>query len=162
MNSRIKDILELLDPPKETELWHGGPTLMGSLRGLNADLAAQKPAPGRNSIWDLVLHMAYWKYNIIHHLNPDSTLTFDRSPANFPALPDDRTEKKWKADKAFLKQIHEALVQEIKAFPAEKLDETCPTKKHYTFAQLIMGITAHDVYHIAQIQLIKKLIKTDG
>lgn len=157
MNSRIKDVLVFLDPPKGTELWHGGPTLMGSLRSVKANIAARKPAPARNSIWELVLHLAYWKYNIIHHLNPDSTLTFDRGPVNFPALPDDKSDKNWKADKAYLKKIHEELIREVKNFPAENLDDKCPTKKHYTFAQLITGITAHDVYHIAQIQLLKKL-----
>lgn len=157
MDKRIQDVIELLDPPRGFQPWHGGPTLMGCLRGMDATQAAWKPAPNRNSIWDLVLHMAYWKYNILRKLNPDYPKGFERSPANFPDLPDVRSEKGWEADKKLLQQTHEKLIQEIKDFPPEKLDEVCPTKKEWTYAQLITGITAHDVYHIGQIQVLKRL-----
>lgn len=157
MDKRIQDLLELLDPPKGFQPWHGGPTLMGCLRGVNVTQAAWKPAPNRNSIWDLALHIGYWKYNIIRKLNPDYPKGFERSPANFPELPNSISEEEWELDKELLQRTHEKLIQEIKNFPAEKLDQTCPTKKEWTFAQLISGITAHDVYHIGQIQFLKKL-----
>ncbi|MEX0722167.1 MAG: DinB family protein [Balneolaceae bacterium] len=157
MNSRIKDVLDLIDPPTGFKPWHGGPTLMGCLRGVHAKQAVWKPAPERNSIWDLVLHMAYWKYIITQKLNPDLPKGFERSPANFPSVPEDYSENDWKSDKALLKKTHDTLVEEIKAFPTEKLDEICPTKKDWTYAQLISGIAAHDTYHIGQVQVLKKL-----
>ncbi|MEX0607927.1 MAG: DinB family protein [Balneolaceae bacterium] len=157
MHQRIKDVLDLMVPPQGEELWHGGPTLMGCLRGIKVMQAVWKPAPIRNSIWDLTLHMAYWKHNIIAHLNPEFREEFERSPSNFPEIPKKQSEGNWKADKILLKATHEKLIQEIKAFPAEKLDEICPTKPNYTFIKLITGIAAHDTYHIGQIQVLKKL-----
>lgn len=160
MNARIKDILELINPPKGFQPWHGGPTLMGCLKGVSAEQAIWKPAPDRNSVWDLVLHMAYWKYAITRQLNPDLPKGFERSPANFPKTPADHTEENWTVDKLLLKKNHEKLIEEIINFPAQKLDERSPSKKEWTYAQLITGIAAHDVYHIGQIQLLKKLYKT--
>lgn len=157
IHPRIKDVLELLDAPKGFKPWHGGPSLMGCLRGVNAGQAAWKPLPGRNSIWQLVLHMAYWKYTIIRHLNPAHPKGFERSPANFPKVPKTQSEKEWKTDKKLLKQTHKTLVEEIKTVPPGKLDEIVPTKKEWTYMQLITGIAAHDTYHIAQIQLLKRL-----
>lgn len=157
MDSRIQDVLEFLDPPKGFQPWHGGPTLMGCLRGVDAKQAAWRVTSKRNSIWDLVLHMAYWKYNIIRLVNPDYPKGFERSPANFPELPASKNQKEWETDKELLQQTHEKLVLEIKGFPAEKLDEICPTKKEWTYAQLISGIAAHDTYHIGQIQVLKRL-----
>ena len=156
---RIKDILELLDPPKGFQPWHGGPSLMGCLRGIDAEQAAWKPTPARNSIWMLVLHMAYWKYSIIRQLNPDFPKGFERSPANFPEVPAPPDPKQWEADKELLKLKHEQLVQAIRAFPASRLDEASATKKEWTNAQLIVGIAAHDTYHIAQIQILKRLFE---
>lgn len=156
-SSRIKDVLDLLDPPTGFQPWHGGPSLMGCLRGLSADQAKWKPTPERNSIWNLVLHIAYWKYSIIRKLNPEFPKGFERSPANFPAVPESASEKEWKLDKELLQKIHQRLVDEIKTFPPEKLDDLCPGKKDWTYAQLIMGIAAHDTYHIGQIQVLKKL-----
>ena len=131
---------------------------MGCLRGVDANQAVWKPSPKRNSIWNLVLHMAYWKYTIIRKLNSDYPQGFDRSPSDFPAVPDDPLEKSWEEDKGLLKETHKILLDEIRKFPPEMLDEVCPsTKKEWTFSQLIVGIAAHDTYHIAQIQLLKRL-----
>lgn len=159
MSKRIQDVLELIDPPKGFRPWHGGPTLMGCLRGVSAEQAAWKPSPERNSIWNLVLHMAYWKYAVIRKLDPEYPKGFERSPANFPNLPDLMTAKEWETDKKLLQKTHNKLVQEIKDFPPENLDEICSTKKEWTYIQLITGIAAHDTYHIGQIQVLKRLLE---
>ncbi len=153
---RIESVLELIDPPKGFRPWHGGPTLMGCLRGVDAKQAAWKPAPDRHSIWELALHIAYWKYSIRRYLNSDIPQGFGRSPANWPEV-DHPTEKQWKEDKAFVKREHEELIKEIKAFPASRLDEESSSKKGWTYRQLLDGIAAHDTYHIGQIQLMKRL-----
>lgn len=155
LDPRVKDVLEWLDPPKGFHPWHGGPSLFGCLRGVTAEQANWKPTPERNSIWDLVLHMAYWKYSIIRQLNPDTEKGFERSPANFPDHGE--SDQEWKADKELLKTKQEQLVSEIRSFPASRLDTPSKTKKKWTYAQLISGIAVHDHYHIAQIQLLKRL-----
>lgn len=162
IHPRIKDVLDLIDPPTGFRPWHGGPSLMGCLRGVNAKQAAWKPTPERNSIWNLVLHIAYWKYNIIRKLNPDFPKGFERSPANFPSVPEPPSDKKWKVDKDLLQKTHQILVDEIKTFPPEKLDEICPAKKEWSYSQLIVGIAAHDTYHIGQIQVLKRLFDEMG
>lgn len=159
LSPRIKDLLDLIDPPKGFEPWHGGPSLMGCLRNVNAEQAGWKPTPERNSIWDLTLHMAYWDYTIIRKLNPESPKGFERGPSNFPRVPEDHSEESWKEDKDLLKKTHEILVDEIKNFPSGKLDEISPTKKEWTYSQLIVGIAAHETYHIGQIQVLKKLFR---
>ena len=156
-SSRIKDVLDLLDPPSGFQPWHGGPSLTGCLRGVSAEKAAWKLTPQRNSIWNLVLHMAYWKYSIIRKLNPEFPKGFERSPSNFPTVPETASEKEWNEDKNLLLKTHQILVEEIKKFPPEKLDQPGPGKKEWTYAQLIVGITAHDTYHIGQIQVLKRL-----
>lgn len=155
-DKRIESVLELIDPPKGFRPWHGGPTLMGCLRGVDAKEAAWKPAPDRHSIWELSLHIAYWKYSIRRYLNPDTPKGFGRSPANWPEV-ENSTEKQWKKDKTFIKREHEALIKEIKAFPTSRLDEKSTSKKGWTYRQLLDGIVAHDTYHIGQIQLMKRL-----
>lgn len=152
----LESILQLLDPPKGFQPWHGGPGLMGCLRGVNAKQAAWKPAPGRHSIWELALHMAYWKYAVRRYLNPKTRKGFGKSPANWPVV-DKYTEGQWKKDKAFIKKEHEALLAAIKAFPVKRLDDKTTSKKEWTYRQLIEGIAVHDTYHIAQVQLMKRL-----
>ncbi|HEX6983205.1 MAG TPA: DinB family protein [Balneolaceae bacterium] len=157
-NSQLRGVLELLDPPKGFEPWHGGPTLMGALRGVDSKQAAWKPAPDRHSIWELALHIAYWKYSVRRNINPESKKGFGKSPANWPAV-GEATDENWKKDKTLIKSEHEKLIKEIKAFPEDQLNEYSSDKKKWTFRQLLGGIATHDTYHIGQIQLMKRLYK---
>lgn len=160
MNPRINSILELLDPPKGFKPWHGGPTLTGSLRGVDYQQALWKPYPGRHSIWELALHIGYWRYAVRRYLQPESEKGYGRSPANWPVVKDE-TQKNWEEDRQLIQQEHKKLVEAIRAFPAGRLDETVPQKKTWTFDQLLNGIAAHDTYHIGQIQLMKRLYKEE-
>lgn len=154
----IRSVVELIDPPKGFQPWHGGPTLMGCLRGVSADEAAWKPAPDRHSIWELALHIAYWNYSVRRYLDPEAKKGFGRSPANWPVI-DNPSEKQWKEDKQFIKSEHEKLVEAIKAFPEEQVDKKSESKKEWTYRQLLDGVAAHNTYHIGQIQLMKRLYK---
>lgn len=157
MNDEIlNSIFEVLDPPSRFSPWHGGPTLMGALRGVHADQAAWKPAPDRHSIWELALHIAYWNYSIRRHFDPDTPKGFSRSPSNFPEV-SDSSDKAWKADKLVISEEHDKLILTLKGFPASRLAEKIDTPKEWTYAQLLTGAMAHDTYHIGQIQIMKRL-----
>ena len=56
-------LLRILDDAYERKAWHGT-NLRGSLRGVTADEARWRPAPGRHNIWELAVHCAYWKYTV--------------------------------------------------------------------------------------------------
>src|SRR5688572_25787746 len=47
--------------------WHG-PSLTGALRGVTPAEASWRPAPGRNTIWELLLHAAYTKHVVLCRL----------------------------------------------------------------------------------------------
>lgn len=159
-DARIDEALLLLDPPPGRPPWAGGATVLGCLRGVGAAQAAWTPASDRASVWELVLHIAYWKYAVRRKLENGKKGGFPRKPANFPALPNSRDEAAWKRDRAVLREEHAQLVGAIRSFDAKCLDE--PAGK-YRFADLIFGIAMHDVHHVGQIQLIKRLYRgADG
>lgn len=151
----INLILRTLDPPRG-QAWHGGPTPVGALRGVTATQARWLPARGRHSIWELVLHIAYWKYAIRRHLEPDVP-RFPRSPANWPSLPARPDEAAWERDRALLADEHRRLARAIRRFPANRWNRVPQAGKKWTFGDLILGILAHDVYHTGQIQMLKRL-----
>lgn len=153
-NARLDEALLLLDPPPGRPPWAGGATVLGCLRGVGVDQAVWKPAPDRASVWELVLHIAYWKYAVRRKLENGEKGGFPRKPSNFPALPDPPDETAWKRDRALLRDEHTRLVGAIRSFDAKRLEEQ--TGK-YRFADLIFGIAMHDAHHVGQIQLIKRL-----
>ena len=156
MDTKIEMLLGMIDQAFTGPAWHGTP-LWGSVRGVSAEEAMRRPAPGRHSVWELVLHAAYWKYIVRRRLTRDDTLEFPRSPADWPATPPVLNDATWKADRALLKREHLLLREVVARFPARELGKR-GWRSRWTNLQQIEGIASHDLYHCGQIQLVKRLV----
>ena len=154
---RLEMIIDLFAPPPGTKLWHGGASVFGALRGVKPEEAVWQPAPGRHSIWDLTLHVAYYNYVIWRRVSGAPEGGFPRSPSHFPKPPDEVTPNSWKKDRALVREYHVRVLEAMKAFDSSRLDEPWRDKSDHTFADLFMGIVLHDTYHAGQIQMVKRL-----
>jgi len=67
MTDAVAVLVKTLDEAFDRKGWHGA-NLRGSIRGMAADTAAWRPAPGRHNIWEIVVHAAYWKYAVRRRL----------------------------------------------------------------------------------------------
>ncbi len=151
-------IAHVLAPPRG-QAWHGGPTPIGALRGVDARLAHRRPAPGRHSIWELALHVAYWNYAVRRRLSRrGDEPRFPRSPANWPAPPPRPDPRRWAEDRALVALEHRRLAEVLRAFPPSLLASTVPSKKRWTYAEMLVGVLVHDAYHTGQIQLLKRVL----
>jgi len=154
----IEHLLGMLDEAYNRAAWHG-PNLRGSIRGVSAREAAQSPKAGRHTIWEIVIHAAYWKYAVRRRLSGEKRGSFSIPGSNWFALPTDRSEKAWRVYVALLEREHELLKEAISSVPPENLDRPARGSK-IVARRLIAGVAFHDVYHAGQIQLIKKLVRT--
>ncbi|MGD2215867.1 MAG: DinB family protein [Gemmatimonadales bacterium] len=154
---RLREILDLIDPPTGRRLWYGGASVAGCLRGVTPEQAIWRPGRGRHSIWELALHLAYWKYAVRRHLEALPQGTFPRSPADWPAVPKPADTSHWKADRALLRSEHANLLDAVRAFDPRRLDEAAPGSRNYRLVDLLFGVVSHDLYHVGQIQLLKRL-----
>jgi uncharacterized damage-inducible protein DinB len=170
--ARIDDVLRVMDPAPGFRPWHGGASPLGSLRGVTEVQAAWRPAADRHSIWELVLHIAYWDYAVRRRLDGSAAGSFPRSPSNWPAVPDPADGKAWKADRDLLRDEHAGLVEAIRHLDPRLLDRPAPkatgsgsaqgTGSGTTYGDLVTGALMHDTYHTGQIQLLKRLYASRG
>ena len=129
--------------------WHG-PTLLGSIRGVDAKLAARRvPGTRRKTIWEQVLHAAYWKHVVVNRLS--GTTRFPRRGSDWPPMPDDASDDAWRVDVELLKATQRRLLDAIETLPASRLADE-------KIVWLIHGAAAHDLYHAGQIKLLRKLM----
>jgi hypothetical protein len=152
---RIALLLANIDQAFDRKAWHGT-TLRGSLRGVATAQARWRPSPRRHSVWDLALHAAYWKYVTRRALTGERRGSFPRPGSNWPRPPRRASDAAWAADVALLVEEHRLLRDAVAAFSAARLDRR-PAGAKWTFAELIAGVAAHDIYHTGQIQLLKRL-----
>ena len=155
MHPKLELLLTALDQAFDHKAWHGT-TLRGSVRGLSAEAAAWRPAPGRHNVWEIVLHTAYWKYIVRRRVTGVRDAPFPRKGSNWFASPASPSEREWRADVALLQEEHRKLRDAVAAFPPRDLGKLSPKKK-WTREEEIFGIAAHDLYHAGQIQLLKRL-----
>ena len=144
----ISSLLELLDEGFNKTAWHG-PNLLASIRRLDHETASKVIVRGRKTIWEQVLHAAYWKQRVLNQLV--GTERFPRSPANWPRVPELATGEAWREDVALLVNIHVRLRRAVEGLREEEL-----TPKLMKF---IRGAAMHDVYHAGQINLLKREMK---
>ena len=161
MSQRAIDLIaRTIDPGRGGgRAWHGGPTPVGAVRGVTAAQARWRPARDRHNIWELMLHIAYWKYAVRRHLVDAAGPRFPRSPANWPAVPFRADKAAWEADKKLLAQEHEEFIRALERFPARLLGRRPAPKRKWTYGELIVGVLAHDAYHAGQVQLLKRLCR---
>ncbi len=148
-------LVRILDQAFDAKAWHGT-TLLGSVRGLTPRQARWRPSPRRHSVWELVLHTAYWKYVTRRRLTGEARNAFPRRGSNWFPIPRAADAAAWRADIALLAEQHELLRDAVARFPASRLERT-PAGGKWTYAEQIHGVAAHDVYHAGQIQLLKRL-----
>ncbi len=152
---RIAVVLHLIDEAYDHQAWHG-PNLRGSIRGLSEKESAWRPAPSRHSIWEIVVHAAYWKYAVRRRLLGEKRGSFPLAGSNWFPRPDRASPRSWKEDVALLEDQHRTLRAAIAALDDADLSNKAPRSKGTTL-RLVAGIAAHDLYHAGQIQLLKRL-----
>jgi uncharacterized damage-inducible protein DinB len=157
MIDAIALLVQALDEAFDRKSWHGT-NLRGSVRGLTAGDAAWRPAPGRHNIWEIVVHAAYWKYAVRRRLLGEKRGAFAFKGSNWferPGAPGDR-ESQWRSDVALLLGTHASLREAVAQLSAADLSRRAAGGET-TVRALVTGVTAHDLYHAGQIQLLKRL-----
>lgn len=96
----------------------------------------------------LVLHIVAWRTFVTKRLLGNSTFEL-ADEHNFPPETD------WASAIQQLEESQVELLNAIETISSEKLWEEVSNRK-YDFFILLHGIIHHDIYHIGQIQLIKK------
>ncbi len=147
-------LLACLDEAYDHRSWHGT-NLRGSLRGVTVKDALWRPRPRRHNIWEIAVHAAYWKYVVTRAIVGGKRGSFAYRGSNwFPRSEAD--EAAWRRDLALLAGRHRELRAAVAGLDPALVNQPGP-KSRFTYAGLIRGVAAHDLYHAGQIQLLKRL-----
>jgi|SRR5690606_4729385 len=142
----IKKLSKLIQRVYDGKAWHG-PSVKEVLEDIDANTCKKKIGDS-HSIVQLVQHMVAWRTFVIRRLLGNSTFELT-DEQNFPPETD------WATALQQLEESQVSLLNAIETISSEKLWEEVANRK-YDFFILLHGIIHHDIYHIGQIQLIKK------
>ena len=148
MSEVLEVLLAAFDEAYDRKGWHGT-GLRGAVRAVEDPF--WRPGPGRHNVWELTVHAAYWKYAVRRRLlGGIKRGSFALKGSNWISS---STSSSWPDVVALLDEEHRALREAIASLkPAALRDRKT--------VRMVYGVTAHDLYHAGQIQLVKRLQKS--
>jgi len=131
--------------------WHG-PAVKEVLDGVGADVAARRLAPGRNSIWELVLHLAHGRH-LLAERTTNTTREFPRRVREpwWPVIDYPMTDATWQGDLRLLDDCQQRLLDAVGGATPEQLARV-PEGSTHALSDQLLGMAVHDGYHAGQIR----------
>src|SRR5262245_53569661 len=121
-DTQISLLLHLIDQAFDHRAWHGT-NLRGSIRGVSAQDAAWRPAPGRHNIWETVVHAAYWKYIVRRRILSETRGSFELDGSNWFVRPTGKpSDAEWKKDVKLLIETHRSMRAAVADLTDTELD----------------------------------------
>ena len=163
LDPRIRTALLSIDPTTKNPAWHGVPTAVGVLRGVNSAIAVWRPYPDANSIREIALHIAFWENSVANRLSRKSVrVAFEQRKTGWAVRRDSVGKGQWKNEIGFTKATHERLTDAVISFDPGMLDQPLGTRSTRSAVEYIHGVAEHRLYHTAQMELTKTLAKHEG
>ena len=122
-----------------------------------------KPLPEMHSVAEMIAHMTLWRSEAILKIQTGQGSKTDDCPENWPAN-EALKQKGWSAVWGQYEKSLENLVIELEKKDDRFLDELyydTDFKGKFPYRFAIEGILHHDLYHLGQIALVMKLVKSD-
>jgi uncharacterized damage-inducible protein DinB len=148
--NELQQILEQYDQTMTDEAWYGDP-VWKILDGVDAHCAAAQSIPGTHTIWQLVMHMAFWEDVAARRFS--GPVTPDEA-GNFPPTPA-ADEAAWRKTLDEFRASNQAFRAALSRLDPTRLSENTPGGQR-SFRYVMVGVLQHDIYHAGQIALLKK------
>ena len=147
-------MIDLLNEVYAGPAWHG-PSVKDALQGVTAATASKKLAPDRNSIWELVLHLAHGRHLLVERVNDAPSAEFPRKTKGpwWPVADYEMNDAAWQRDLQLLDDYHAKLVDAVRAATPAQLARV-PNVGDQPISQQLIGMAVHDGYHAGQIQML--------
>lgn len=143
------------------QLYHGelwlDETLLKKLSEVDAESAVARPAEGIHTLQELVWHIINWRKVLIARLRQDFGYRIEIDSAQDWKPKGELRAEDWKSVLLELEKTQHEIISLLQQ-QQESLLDTEVGEFGYTYQYLIEGLIHHDLYHLGQIGLVKKLV----
>ncbi|MBC7829830.1 MAG: DinB family protein [Chitinophagaceae bacterium] len=155
MNSEVRSIINNLQNVLDGNPWFGRP-VYAILNEIHPVMAYTKPGGNSHSLIELLYHIITWAEFTVKRLQKDVESDMDDFEQMDWRLIDPHIHT-WANALEQFKTAHDRIFELLRdkddAFLKEKVDY-----REYNFRFLLNGLIQHDIYHLAQIAYVKKLL----
>ena len=157
MNDKLTSIKEKIEEVYNGEPWYGDP-VMSILKNIKPETALKKVNENVHSIAELAVHILRYREFLLNVLTVNDSFKIDQEETFNIRRIDQNGKTVWNSLLNMLEQNQQAILKELDQKEDDILAQ--PVKeKPYNVEYLIEGLVQHDIYHLGQISLLKKLIE---
>jgi len=130
------------------------------LRGVKIETALGRPYRKAGNVREIALHIAFWENSVANRLTGEAKrLGFKQRKTSWAIQDDSIGPSQWRDELALVKACHARLVSAVEGFDPGKLDEPSGPRTERPAIEFIHGVGEHNLYHGAQIKMLKTLAK---
>ncbi|MBS1680105.1 MAG: DinB family protein [Bacteroidetes bacterium] len=155
MNEEIKRIYKNIAAVYDGQPWYGD-NMVKMLSDVSADAAANRPHKLNHSIAEIVCHITAWRQFVIEKIKGNAEYEVWDTELNWRNIKS-LNEPEWKSIKDSLQSCQTEFLQQVEKLSEAQLSAPVTGRK-YNFRLMLQGIVQHDIYHLGQISMIKKLV----
>lgn len=155
MNKEIQSIAKNLKNVLDGTPWFGRP-VYAILNEIHPVMVYTKPGGNSHSLIDLMYHINTWAEFTMRRLEKQPETDMDAFEQLDWRLIDPHIHT-WSAALEQFKTAHDRILELLKDKDDTILSETVDYRE-YDFRFLLNGLIQHDIYHLAQIAYVKKLL----
>lgn len=155
MSQEINRIIKALEGNINGNPWFGD-NLQKQLEGIDSKKATKIPVGLNHSIAEILTHMMAWRQFVIEKLNGNVEYEVWETDLDWVKIPSLNIAE-WENILTQLADNQAILLETIYKKAEEQLDLKVDNRQ-YNFRFILAGIIQHDIYHIGQISIIKKLV----
>lgn len=144
----IDRIAGLIEQTFEAKPYYG-PSVLGALDGVTAEIAVRQPPWSAHSIWNIVTHLTA---ELVYARAVVEGIAASYVGNTWPEI-SDPSEAAWEKAINELKRANRAFVRAVRALDEEILDEK-PIHVRGPFYLMLHGTMQHSIYHAGQISLL--------
>lgn len=153
-SEKLKIIAQHHDTVWRGAPWHGSNCVDG-LKGVTAAQSTMRFA-GQHNMAEVLFHMCQWKRFVLEKVKGNALFNVKfRSTEDWKQI-DELDEVSWAQMVEEFNELSKSLIEEITVHEDSLLIDQVPGRS-YPYSSLLEGITEHDIYHLGQILLLKKM-----
>lgn len=154
MNTETIRIQKLLKRNWDGPMWYGT-TIRKTLKDISWEKAFYKPAAFSHNVYEYVKHMSCWRKYVVEYLKGNHTYSVEINSESDWITKYEVSELSWLQALGELEATQTELIEVFEGFTDDRLEETVPGNK-YNWYVMLHGLVHHDIYHSAQIAILKK------
>jgi len=153
MQQKIKSLIENLGTVYGKEPWYGD-----SIKTIDPKKVFSKPKENAHCIAELLSHIIGWREFVFQKLLGNKDFDVDQDASFNWRLIDNNENTAWKNLLDALEKNQNEITKILESKDDSFLNEPVPGR-NFNMEFLVEGIIQHDIYHLGQISILKKLVQ---